>query len=608
MISTIAFFLFPVALTLSACSESTNYHAAVSIFQGVAAGEGDFNFWSTCSIDIECIAGSGFTFPTPCDAGVAGTVTWLAEVGTTYYVYVHGGSSFQSSSGTYELNLVDEFDVFEANDFCQQGITLVLEAESTNSTDGGNSSFPVTIPTGASTTASGSTVRATVDITSLGNVGNPFWSDCETSFLSQSPGLFYRVEGYGGPLQVSTCSAATDYNAAITVFAGSCGELECETQQVFNSSTCSLGGTAISSSRRRNRRQLRKFHDMISINPDLVPVNRGSRRKLRRLEEVFTTNHGADSLSWLSLPFETYHILVHGEVLDDVADTGSFELTVKPITMASFFCQQFMVGVQQEDPFAECTCTETAGTQGNSTTDGGGLGGLFGLGDGEFFTFNGLAISCTSPCQYCNADSTLCIEDVAIEASFDGASGFGMETNSFKYVVGRTESVTYSSDGLGNCTITVDDITCSNCKVISCLNGDDGVELDCPELPGGLSNFATCSDVFTGGNSTFTTDQETSSPMVNGTFLEALYGDGFEECLNYEPPPPIEESTGTPPVNDTGVEFVDTPSPAPEPTKEPAEPEPVAAPTKKSGSEATFSAVSATAYALLGFLSALGFV
>jgi hypothetical protein len=79
-----------VGVAVSACTEATDFQAAVSVFRG------------SCNA-LECITGSDAYLSTePCSNGSAGTVSWLAESETTYYVYIHGSADFGAKTyGSY---------------------------------------------------------------------------------------------------------------------------------------------------------------------------------------------------------------------------------------------------------------------------------------------------------------------------------------------------------------------------------------------------------------------------------------------------------------------------------------------------------------------------
>jgi len=68
---------------------------------------------------------------------------------------------------------------------------------------------------------------------------------CST-FLNTAPGVWYHFTGTGDQIEVSTCSAGTDYDTKIGVFSGSCGALTCVAGNDDDGS-CTIGAGAVSS-------------------------------------------------------------------------------------------------------------------------------------------------------------------------------------------------------------------------------------------------------------------------------------------------------------------------------------------------------------------------
>lgn len=113
-------------------------------------------------------------------------VEFLAEAGTTYYVYVTGQ---RGSDGDFELAV----DCRVPNDDCDRALELACNS-----------------------TVSGSTSDATSDS----------YPACGTSF-SSAPGVWYAFQGSGTETTISTCNAGTDYDTKLFLFEGTCDNLVC---------------------------------------------------------------------------------------------------------------------------------------------------------------------------------------------------------------------------------------------------------------------------------------------------------------------------------------------------------------------------------------------
>jgi hypothetical protein len=180
------------------------------------------------------------------------TVNWRTEQGTEYYILV---GSRDGTDGSFELQ-IREFSP-RANDDCDKAETIALG-------DGVISS----------------TVLGTPDFTYGQTCGAPL----DTS------GLWYRVEGTGNGIEVSTCYD-NDYNSAISVFTGSA----CDD----GNRTC-LTGSAV-------RDPLCDYHGVTA--------------------------------AWLSEEGESYYVYVHGAPLNSM---GSFTIVTMEfnVTEPNEFCQQ----------------------------------------------------------------------------------------------------------------------------------------------------------------------------------------------------------------------------------------------------------------------------
>lgn len=158
-------------LTASTCNMA-NFDTKVGVYTGSCAA-------------LSCVA--GVDDAVGC-AGFTSSVDWISEVGTVYYILVHG---FLAATGDFTLAIETE----PVPDFslCETAADLPI-----------NSLFI------------GSTVGAL-------DPGLPF---CMGSSQT-SGGLFFRVTGTGEPFVASTDFDGTDFDTKITVWTGECGALSC---------------------------------------------------------------------------------------------------------------------------------------------------------------------------------------------------------------------------------------------------------------------------------------------------------------------------------------------------------------------------------------------
>lgn len=164
-------------LLASTCHEDTNYSSQISIYTG-----------SCGSTTLVCVY-YGIQY-----CNEKASVYWEAELGVTYYIFVHGSRyGVFPNIGQYALT-VDTF-VTEPNDTCEKSILL-------------EGTMGMTI---------GSTFASTIS----------FEAPVCSTFFSQAPGIWYRVVGTGASLRASTCDPETDFDTLISVYHGACDTLQC---------------------------------------------------------------------------------------------------------------------------------------------------------------------------------------------------------------------------------------------------------------------------------------------------------------------------------------------------------------------------------------------
>ena len=172
-------------LCASTCDPLTDFDTQITVFGS-----------ESCE-NLSCIS----TDDNSC--GVQSSVAWSSTEGLTYYILVHG--RLVSSVGNFAL-LVEDYEPVMPNDFCEAAVSPPV-----------NGSVVL-----------GSTRGATFDNTLT----------C-ADIPSIAPGVWYTVNGTGTLLKASLCSDETNYETAITVFAGDCIELECIAANVMgNGDTC----------------------------------------------------------------------------------------------------------------------------------------------------------------------------------------------------------------------------------------------------------------------------------------------------------------------------------------------------------------------------------
>jgi len=161
-------------VTVSTCNQAS-YDTKISVFSGACGS-------------LSCVGGnddgsgcSGFTSEFEFDS----------VAGTDYFILVHG---FGSATGSFDLSLSCETPPEPpANDLCADAIGLEC-----GSVENGNTELAT-------------------------EIGEPGFCDTSVS----APGVWYKFEGNGADVAVTTCSPNTDYDTKLYVYEGECGSLVC---------------------------------------------------------------------------------------------------------------------------------------------------------------------------------------------------------------------------------------------------------------------------------------------------------------------------------------------------------------------------------------------
>jgi hypothetical protein len=170
-------------LTVETCGGITNYDTKLHLYSG------------NCGA-LVCEDGND-------DAcGLQSRVSTVTSPGQLYYVLVHG---FSSNTGNFTL-------------------TATL-----GSPPSGNDVCGGATPIACGQTVSGSTAGSTPDNQAF----------CGTS--NTSPGVWYQLVGTGGPVEVTTCNAGSNYDTKLSVYTGACGALTCVDGD-DDDFTCSFSG------------------------------------------------------------------------------------------------------------------------------------------------------------------------------------------------------------------------------------------------------------------------------------------------------------------------------------------------------------------------------
>ncbi len=163
-------------VTFSTCSASTDFDAKLFIMQG------------SCN-DLQCVE----TNPQACVTGTE--VTTFTAVGLTYYIYVYGFNFFINSTGTQQPTDNFELSVSCGNSLCELATSISCGQTLLGTTDG--------LPPLASS------------------------SYCGTAITE--PGGWYSFEGIGEETTFSTCDSGTELDTKISIYDGSCSDLNCIT-------------------------------------------------------------------------------------------------------------------------------------------------------------------------------------------------------------------------------------------------------------------------------------------------------------------------------------------------------------------------------------------
>ena len=165
-----------VAATTSSPGTVTDFDTQISVFRGGCR-------------TLECVGANNDR------CGSQSAVNFLMDEGEVFYVLVHGAGE---STGSFGLVLEETFPQVP-NDFC--GTASALDV-------------PVG---GGSNQLLGTSVDASYDTVE------------ECIVPNTSPGVWYKVNGTGGPITLTTCGAQTNFDTRLSVYTGSCQSLECVT-------------------------------------------------------------------------------------------------------------------------------------------------------------------------------------------------------------------------------------------------------------------------------------------------------------------------------------------------------------------------------------------
>ena len=186
-------------MTADTCDNATTYDSRLSVFVGRCGS-------------LACIGSNDD------GCGLRSSVSWSSQAGVEYKILVYG---YSDHSGSFGLTIRQVTDQASPRPTTHPSVGPSL-APST-----GRPSL-ATIPTrpsndncvGATSisfgTYSGSTIDATTDD-----------DESDTCVSSHSPGVWYRVIGTGGLLNVNTCGPQTNFDTFLSVFEGACGNLRC---------------------------------------------------------------------------------------------------------------------------------------------------------------------------------------------------------------------------------------------------------------------------------------------------------------------------------------------------------------------------------------------
>eukprot|EP00339_Tiarina_fusa_P012669 CAMPEP_0117085010 /NCGR_PEP_ID=MMETSP0472-20121206/59804_1 /TAXON_ID=693140 ORGANISM="Tiarina fusus, Strain LIS" /NCGR_SAMPLE_ID=MMETSP0472 /ASSEMBLY_ACC=CAM_ASM_000603 /LENGTH=2345 /DNA_ID=CAMNT_0004814179 /DNA_START=233 /DNA_END=7270 /DNA_ORIENTATION=- len=181
-------------LTASTCSPSTSIYGAVRVFGG------------SCD-SLSCVAA-----PTredySCGSEYPGSIaTWFGEAGQRYFVLV---ADYAESGGDFGLT-ISTFEPIE-NDMCEGAFRLAVDIVEQGTLDG--------------STAFG-------EYNATGSCG----------YYYSQPGVWYEIEGIGGPMRVSACAFDTDLS--LSVHNGPCDDLGCLAVGNYNNRCTMYAGSSV---------------------------------------------------------------------------------------------------------------------------------------------------------------------------------------------------------------------------------------------------------------------------------------------------------------------------------------------------------------------------
>ena len=381
-----------LGVTVSTCNIATSYEPSLSIFDGACGN-------LTCVDDVAPSIES-------CPWGESGaTISWYGEKGRSYFVYVHGFAGL-NAVGTYGLT-VEEFPVAVLNDFCHLATPLLTH--------------------GAQAIVAGDVSLASVDTAGSNFCGVPI----------SSPGLWYKITGRGDQTSASLCSDGTTSTMAVSVFKGSCGNVQCVTGKTFLNNCDALAG---------------------------------SRRSLQGVEY----ENSGDPATWLTEDGETYYILVHsvahqGNETVAPGASGPFELSITTSSAAEAACHTMISNIQDkkgDSEICECITDPVSGE---------------------------LSLACAdSSCTRCNRDKSLCYANEKLGRSFDDRGSVASRWESFQYSFGRSETFLLEQDLLkSECRVSIDNTTCNSCEIVMCDDGTESMAVDCQNVETG-AQLAAC--------------------------------------------------------------------------------------------------------------------
>jgi hypothetical protein len=218
-------------LSASTCSTRTSFYGSVRVFGGSC--DSFFCVSAPSSEDYSC----AHEFP-------GSIATWFGEAGQRYFILV---ADYAESGGDFGLTITS-FELV-GNDMCEGAFALGRDIVERGILDGS---------------------------TALGE-SNVIGS---CTYYNFEPGVWYAVEGIGGPMRVSAC--AFDADVTLSMYNGPCDLLECLAVGTYNNynNTCTRYG-----------------------------------------------GYGGSSVTWNSVADEVYYVLVQS-----YQNTGVFELSVEEVS------------------------------------------------------------------------------------------------------------------------------------------------------------------------------------------------------------------------------------------------------------------------------------